>query len=78
MSHDITGLQAEVFRKAVEEAIFDAAGLGYDLQRLNVKAGLVVNGFSITFMRIKGNALDPSDLYSSTWIGDKTGGSGPT
>ena len=40
LSHGITGLQAEVFCKAVEEAIFDAAGLGYDLQRLNVKAGL--------------------------------------
>ncbi|MBI1830708.1 MAG: hypothetical protein HYR84_04570 [Planctomycetes bacterium] len=51
---------------------------GYAVAALNVKAGLVVNGFSVTFMRINGPALDPTDAYSSAWIGDKTGGNGPT
>ena len=51
---------------------------GYAVGAINVKAGLVVNGFSVTFMRLKGNALDPADSYRSAWIGDKTGGSGPT
>jgi hypothetical protein len=51
---------------------------GYAVGAINVKAGLLVNGFEIKFMRIKGNALDPNDFYMSNWIGDKTGGSGPT
>ncbi len=51
---------------------------GYAVGAINVKAGLVVNGFSTTFMRLNGNALDPSDSYTSPWIGDKTGGNGPT
>lgn len=51
---------------------------GYAVGAINVKAGLVVNGFSITFMRINGNVLDPADAYTSAWIGDRTGGSGPT
>jgi hypothetical protein len=50
---------------------------GYAVGAINVKAGLVVNGFSVTFMRIRGNTLDPADSYSSAWIGDKTGGTGP-
>jgi hypothetical protein len=51
---------------------------GYAVGAIHVKAGLVVNGFSVTFMRLKGNALDPTESYSSPWIGDQTGGSGPT
>jgi hypothetical protein len=51
---------------------------GYAIGAIRVKAGLVVNGFSVTFMRIKGNTLDPNDSYPSDWIGDQTGGGGPT
>jgi hypothetical protein len=51
---------------------------GYAVGAINVKAGLLVNGLEIKFMRIKGNALDPNDFYMSNWIGDKTGGNGPT
>jgi hypothetical protein len=51
---------------------------GYAVGALNVKAGLLVNGFSVTFMRVKGAALDPMDSYTSPWIGDLTGGNGPT
>ncbi|MBI2808105.1 MAG: hypothetical protein HYX68_24230 [Planctomycetes bacterium] len=51
---------------------------GYAVGAINVKAGLVVNGFSVTFMRLKGNALDRTDSYTSAWIGDQTGGNGPT
>jgi hypothetical protein len=51
---------------------------GYAVGAINVKAGLLVNGFSVTFMRVKGAVLDPADSYESAWIGDKTGGSGPT
>ena len=51
---------------------------GYAVGAINVKAGLVVNGFSVKFMRLKGNTLDTADSYASEWIGDKTGGNGPT
>ncbi|MSQ94071.1 MAG: hypothetical protein EXR98_05885 [Gemmataceae bacterium] len=50
---------------------------GYAVGALNVKAGLIINGFSVTFMRVKGDGLDPTDSYSTQWIGDKTGGNGP-
>ncbi len=50
---------------------------GYAVGALNVKAGLLVNGFSVTFMRVKGARLDVKDAYTSSWIGDKTGGNGP-
>lgn len=51
---------------------------GYAVGAMNVKAGLLVNGFSTTFMRVKGVGLDPADAYTSPWIGDMTGGNGPT
>src|SRR6266850_1203537 len=40
LSRRNSGLKADLFRKALEEAIFDAAGLGYDLRKLNIKTGL--------------------------------------
>jgi hypothetical protein len=61
------------FRKTVSVK----AKPGYAVGGLNIKAGLVVNGFSVRFMRNKGDALDPADAYSSEWIGDQTGGNGP-
>lgn len=36
---------------------------GYAVGGISVKAGLFVDGFSIVFMRRKGNKLDPSDTY---------------
>jgi hypothetical protein len=51
---------------------------GYAVGAINVKAGALVNGFSVVFMRVKGNKLDPKDAYTSPWIGDQTGGNGPT
>jgi len=51
---------------------------GYAVGAIDVKAGLLVKGFSVKFMRIKEGGLDPKDSYSSPWIGDKTGGGGPT
>jgi hypothetical protein len=50
---------------------------GYAVGGLNVKAGLMVNGFSVEFMRVQGPRLDPNDSYPSPWFGDKTGGNGP-
>lgn len=61
------------FRKTVSVK----AKQGYAVGALNIKAGLVVNGFSVVFMRQKGNTLDPADSYASEWIGDQTGGNAP-
>ncbi|MBM4073717.1 MAG: hypothetical protein FJ271_33070 [Planctomycetes bacterium] len=47
---------------------------GYAVGALDTKAGLIVNGFSATFMRVRGADLDPADSYISPWVGDATGG----
>jgi hypothetical protein len=40
LSQRVTGLKADLFRKALQEALLDAAGLGYDLRELDVGPGL--------------------------------------
>jgi S1-C subfamily serine protease len=47
---------------------------GYAVGAITAKAGLTMDGFSVTFMRITGAALDPADSYQSEWIGGKGGG----
>jgi uncharacterized protein (TIGR03067 family) len=47
-----------------------AAKPGYAVGALNVRAGANADGLSITFMRIKGDRLDPADAYESDWVGD--------
>jgi hypothetical protein len=48
---------------------------GYAVGGLRLRSGLLINGLSVTFMRITGRALDPSKSYDSDWVGDRTGGS---
>jgi hypothetical protein len=43
---------------------------GYAVGAMNVKTGANADGLSLTFMRIKGDTLDPSDSYESEWLGD--------
>jgi len=40
LTKGISGLKGDILRKAANEALLDAAGLGYGPERLNVKAGL--------------------------------------
>ena len=47
---------------------------GYAVGAMNVKAGANADGLSITFMRIKGDRLDPADAYESPWVGDSAPG----
>jgi S1-C subfamily serine protease len=49
---------------------------GYAVGAVTIKAGLTVDGMSVTFMKIVGNKLDPKDSYESEWLGGK-GGGGP-
>ena len=47
---------------------------GYAVGGLTVNAGLGIDGFTATFMRINGAKLDPKDAYQSEYIGGKGGG----
>jgi len=46
---------------------------GYGVASLKVKAGLWVDGLSVTFMEMKGQGLDPSTAYTSPWYGSSGG-----
>ena len=48
---------------------------GYAVGGLRMRSGLLIDGFEVIFMKIKGDKLDPSDSYSSQWLGDTEGGS---
>jgi S1-C subfamily serine protease len=47
---------------------------GYAVAAITAKSALVVDGFSVTFMRIDKDRLNPKDSYESDWIGGKGGG----
>jgi predicted Zn finger-like uncharacterized protein len=47
---------------------------GYAVGAITIKAGLMVDGLSITFMKLKGAKLDPTDSYESEWVGGMGGG----
>jgi hypothetical protein len=47
---------------------------GYAVGLMTVKSGANADGLSLTFMRIKGDRLDPKDAYESEWIGDSRQG----
>ena len=46
---------------------------GYAVGAVTVRGDLMLRGFQLTFMRIKGAGLDPADSYESDWIGGKVG-----
>ena len=48
---------------------------GYAVGGISVRAGLVINGVRVRFMRVKGTRLDPNDAYWSDFIGWDEGGS---
>jgi hypothetical protein len=59
-----------------QRVVSSKARPGYAVGAITVKAGLCADGFSITYMRIKDDRLDPTDAYESEWLGGK-GGAGP-
>lgn len=46
---------------------------GYAVGAVTVKAGLGLDGMSVTFMKIVDGKLDPKDAYESEWVGGKGG-----
>lgn len=71
---DTTGTQ---FGTPDGDVVKAVAKPGYAVGMLTVKAGQTVEGFSITFMKVKADGkLDPKDSYESDWMGGK-GGTNP-
>ena len=47
---------------------------GYAVGGMTAVSGSRVDGFQLTFMRVRGDRLDPRDSYQSPWLGGKGGG----
>src|SRR5262249_53091556 len=58
-------------KSRVERKVRVLAEPGYAVGGVSMHTGLWINGLSVTFMRIKGDRLDPSKSYVSSWVGDK-------
>ena len=50
---------------------------GYAVGAVKIKAGLGLDGLTVTFMKVKDGKLDPTDSYDSEYVGGP-GGGGPT
>jgi len=46
---------------------------GYAVGSISVRAGAGIDGFSVTFMQIEGDHLNPEKSYKSAWIGGRGG-----
>jgi hypothetical protein len=51
-----------------------STGPGYAVGAIKLRTSIGINGMSLTFMRIKGETLDPRQSYASPWIGSDPGG----
>ena len=47
---------------------------GYAVGGIHMRAGMFVNGFSVTFMKVQNGSLNPRISYESEWVGDQQGG----
>jgi hypothetical protein len=86
VNRDIIGTLRPVFRVGRQEILGEIHGTdskrtvnvvakdGYAVGAITVKTGLGIDGFSLTFMKIAGDKLDPNDSYKSDWIGGMGGG----
>jgi hypothetical protein len=61
------------FGTELDRVVTAKAKPGYAVGAITVKAGLTADGFSVTFMRIDGDHLDPTDAYESDWLGGQGG-----
>jgi tetratricopeptide (TPR) repeat protein len=46
---------------------------GYAVGAISVRAGAGIDGFSVTFMQIEGDRLNPEKSYKSAWLGGRGG-----
>jgi hypothetical protein len=74
--------QGKLYGTETGEVTSIVAKSGYAVGAISASTGSAVDGFSIIFMRIDGDRLDPGKCYASDWIGGhggtetKIGGSG--
>ena len=59
----------EQFGKATGDPVEVKAKPGYAVGGITAKARNVCDGFSVTFMKVVGGKLDPTDRYESPWLG---------
>ena len=46
---------------------------GYAVSAIQARGGALIDGFQLTYLKIKAPALDPADSYQSDWCGGTTG-----
>ena len=71
---DKVGPKNRPMKTKVLRTVASAAQPGYAVGGVTLRSGLLINGLSLTFMRMKDGKLDPQDSYESDWVGDRTGG----
>lgn len=83
VNREVVGTLRPVFRVGRQEMFGEIHGTeskrtvnvvakdGYAVGAISVKPGIGIDGFSLTFMKIAGDKLDPNDSYTSDWIGYK-------
>ncbi len=60
--------------KDVPPSITVVARPGYAVGAINTRTGLFLDAFQFVFMKFDDGQLDPSDSYTSDWLGDPRGG----
>jgi hypothetical protein len=64
----------KVLKTKIQRTVRIQARPGYAVGGMTLRSGLLINGLSLTYMKISGKGLDPTRSYASDWIGDRTGG----
>jgi hypothetical protein len=64
--------------KDIPQPVSSVARPGYAVGAINTRTGLLLDAFQLVFMRFKEGKLDPSDSYTSSWLGDPRGGGAGT
>jgi hypothetical protein len=61
-------------KNKVQRRVTLKAESGYAVGAVTIRSGMNLDGLSLTYMRIKGEALDPEQSYTSEWVGRRKGG----
>ena len=56
-------------RSKVTRTVTVQARAGYAVGEIAINSGLNIDGLAVTFMRIRGTALDPDQSYTEDWVG---------
>jgi hypothetical protein len=67
-------LPNQTIKTKVSHQVRVKAKPGYAVGGVTIRTGLAIDGMSLTFIRIAGQALDSRDVYVSEWVGNSSGG----